>query len=394
MRLRMRNGRTTGSKRRPMTTERRSLVLGASTRRRVLLLLSALAIAGCGAFGGPARPDLADVLRIDAGGVAGGVELDGEIVVLARYGNREDGFRAKLLSLAIESGEVRSEHELPVGNTSSGLVEMQGDLVFRAASPVEGLPAEAREWPFSLKFRDPEWLVVLDGDTFDPKEQYSLPSFDDPEPLVVMEGKYWALGNGNGWGYIDLENGQERLVPQQIGGVTDVRRLGDQLLVVRTGSIRLYDLSSGQIDVDHFFTGVPGNEIDPLDRPVTHRFHYYEGDFWMPSLESGELDRMYRYDLKKREMTDPRPAHELPSYSFETAAHRWELFRDDNGRRLLVPGPDPEDGDVWKQVDKQTDEVIEEFDFGDYRPRFGTEGYLWLTKDIGGGQELARLDLS
>lgn len=394
MRWRTPDGPASGLDRSPMLTELSPAARGGLVARLAVLLSSALAVAACGAFGGADRPDLLEVVRLDGGAVAGGVDRDGETVVLARYDHPEDETGAKLLRLSSESGEVVAEHRLPVGIGSDGLVEHEGDLVFRAQSAVAELPAEDLSWPFSVTSREPEWLVVLDGDSFAPLTQYSLPPIDFYEPLVVLEGKYWALGSGPGLGYIDLATGETDLIPRQLGGsITNVRRVGDELLVVRDVSIRWYDLWSGGV-TEHFFTGDSGNENALDELSPLHGFHYYEGEFWMRSLERDKFHLTYRYDLDARRLTDPRPADEFPAFSFETDSFRWELFRTNATTPLPVPGPDPEDGDVWKQVDKQTDEVIEEFDFGHYRPRFESEGYLWLTRDVDGGQQLARMVLS
>ena len=367
-----------------------------------MVLAAAVAFGLIGWLGGPTSPDLAPVVVAD-GGIVGGAQVGDEVFVVTRLPDAldsspgSDSSGTRILTVSAASGDITSSADIPLTGPIEGVAVFDGKLVFRSVDPVAGLPAEIGHRPNADELgREPGWLVLVDLETMTPVSQYALPAFDRSifEPLVVVNGIVHVPGNSRGEGTIDLRTGAVSIVEPALGpSVVDIRRLDDELLILRPQRIDQFDLATGEPTLEHRFRDQPNNALRP-----GRGFRYHRGEFWMSGLAVGEVDRLYRYDLDRGELLGPpRPARDFPAQSRELGPNRWELYRPDTLVPLLHGRTvEPEPDDLWRQVDIATDEIVAEFDFGDWSPRFATEDRLWLTRDVadGPGQELAPLDLA
>ena len=366
-------------------------------RRRWLAYLGAaagiLVAAGVGCRvlfpSGPAtgRPE---VILEGEGSLAGGVQVGDDVIVATVAVDGEK--RVTYLTRYDEAtGELRQRRKLADAPAMADLVAFDELLVLRLTERVPRVEAVLPWWPPDTAAENLEstevWLVVVDESTLEPVRQYRLAPVRPPagpyEPLILIDGTIWFLNSGVGEGRVDLRSGAIETVSDGFGypGIVDVGRDDDELIVARLGSVRVYEVETGEATWHPY-------EGPHWARPLGG-YRYHDSQVWIGGSGPDDLFSYYRYDLQTKERSDPVPWSALPIWSFESGGFRWELFNPD-GTPVRHPS-----SDVWRQVAIETGATVAERDFDDLIPRFASEGFVWLEHRPGNGPAyvLVRLPL-
>lgn len=366
-----------------MAGRRGTIVVGA-----IGLLLAAVAVR---AF---LWPGVDEVITFD-GRILGGAEVEAGIVLaVTPFGGPDE---VRLVRLDPGSGEVEAERVLPgvEGLPDVGASGRAALLRIRGHS-LPGVPIIDDLYEGSADLHNDQWLLVIDGNDLAPVRQIRLPDIGRHvyEPLTVLDGKVWFHGALEGFGAvsnrgtIDLATGrmtaEEIRYAPGVPGVRNVQRTTDSLIVVRWNQIGVIDRWTGVVTTWHTFAG--------RMLPLPAGFVYHDGSFWMSGSEPGDWNLVYRYDPETGAMTDPRPAEELPVWSFDDGDERWELY-EPWGERQVIPSAEPERDSVWRRVDIDSGEVLGEYRLGRWRVRFTTEDHAWLIRNDGDTATLGRVKL-
>jgi hypothetical protein len=341
-------------------------------------------------------PGVEEVVTFD-GRILGGAEVEAGIVVVVEPFGEPDGVR--LVRLDPGNGEVQAERELPgVDGLPDVGASGRAVLLRIRGHSLPGVPIIDELYEGRADFPDDQWLLVIDGNDLAPVRQIRLPDIGPfvYEPLTVLDGKVWFHGSREGYGdgdlssrgTIDLATG--RMTAEEIwyapgaAGVRNVQRTADSLIVVRWNQIGVIDRRTGEMRTWHTFTG--------RMLPLAAGFVFHDGSFWMSGSERDDWNLVYRYDPETGAMTEPRPAADLPVWSFDDGDERWELY-EPYGERQVLPSAEPERDSVWRRVGIDTGEVLGEYRLGRWRVRFTTGDHAWLVRNDGDTATLGRVGL-
>jgi hypothetical protein len=332
-----------------------------------------LGLAGLGSrvlFAGPTP----EVVGQYGGQFVGGVEVGDRIVVALATGGG-----TILVGIDPATGQERERVRLSEHSAVSDLGRFDDTLLVRLWGRIPDVPAVEEPWPPIVATTAELWLVVVDGETLEPRVQYRLPPVDRPyyRPMVVRDGWFWLVGLGQG--RLDLRSGRfdirGHFRPAIFGSVdVDVNR--DRLVLVHTWSVSTADLDTGEWQhVDHPY-------LNRYDLPPGASLRYHDSEIWIGGMPGPDWYWYHRYDLATGKTGDERRhVNELATSSFESGGSRWELMRRWRPRLRWASIP-PEPGDRWWQVDPATGDRIAEYELGDFAPRFAGGGYLWSTRTL------------
>lgn len=340
-------------------------------------------------------PEVDQLVTYD-GLILGGAEVEAGVVVAGDASRESHGVR--LVRLHPTSGRVEAERVLPdvVGLPDVGGFGPAALLRIRGR-PLPHVPTVDDLYPGRAGSPDDQWLLVIDGSDLTPVRQIRLPDVGPLvyEPLTVLEGRVWFHGSAGPSGALtrrgtlDLATG--RLTTEEVvlapgpPGIRNVQRTADSVVVVRWNQFGILDRETGASRSWHTFP-------EPMP-PLPTGFVFHEGSFWMSGSGSDDWDLMYLYDPETGRMTDPRPAGELPVWTFDDGDERWELYEPD-GERQAVPYAEPEPDSMWRRVDIDTGALLGEYELGRWRVRFTTARHAWLVRlDEGGTVTLGRVEL-
>ncbi len=363
----------------------------------VAVAVSVFALVAADALGvglGDDRGAPEHVLRLPGGRVAGGVAIDGSVVVAV---TDTEGWRAgptTLIRFDAETGAERERIELTTWSAVDELAAVDGAVLLRVRGRLPGIETIEQAWEPSILVDGELFLVELDATSLRPVRQFQLPPLDGDdllvlahEPIVVIDRSVWILGVGPGAGRVDLAAGTIEslrrpafdIQPGVVGVIVDSGRLA----IVRREEVWIFDLGSGELLRHDTVRSLP---IDTTFRITS--FHAHEGAVWVHQHLPGFPVRL---DLDDGSLVDERPSTDLPAWTFVSGGHRWNLHR-----ATFVYGaemtPTPEPGDRWSRVDPVDHEVRSTFDLGPWQPRFAAAGHLWVTRpaDDGLGLDLGR----